>query len=72
MPSAHNVMLAIHAKRTDNVDLKGPILTYIRETYSDREADEAVDDLAVVQQLRNEIATAQAGSQAAFRDSLTK
>jgi programmed cell death 6-interacting protein len=65
-------MLAVHCKRTENVDLKGPILGYIRETYSDREADEALDDLAVVQQLRNEIAVAQSGSPAALRDSLCK
>jgi programmed cell death 6-interacting protein len=66
-------MLAVHCKRTDNVDLKGPILTYIRETYSDIEANEAVDDLAVVQQLRNEIAAAPpAGSPSALRDSLCK
>lgn len=53
-------MLAIHGKRTDAADLKVPLLQYIRMTYSDREADDAADDVTVVQQLRADIAVAHA------------
>lgn len=72
MPSAQHVLLAIHIKRTDNVELKNPILSYIRETYSDREAEDAVDDLAAIQALRNEIVQAQTGSQLNAKDTYTK
>lgn len=72
MPSAQTVMLAIHCKRTENVELKAPILQYIREAYSDRDADDAADDLAAVQTLRNELVLAQSGSQGMHRDSLAK
>lgn len=72
MPSAQYVLLAIHVKRTDNVELKNPILSYIRETYSDREAEDAVDDLAAIQSLRNEIVLAQAGSQLNAKDTYIK
>lgn len=71
-PSPHHVMLAIHCKRTDQIELKSPILAYVRETYSDREAEDALDDLAAVQGLRNDIVIAQAGTQAGLRESLTK
>jgi hypothetical protein len=72
MPSASNILLAIHVKRTDNVELKNPILSYIRETYSDREAEDAVDDLVAIQTLRNELVTSQAGSQLTAKDSYIK
>lgn len=72
MPSASSVLLAIHVKRTDNVELKNPILSYIRETYSDREAEDAVDDLVAIQTLRNELVTSQAGSQLTAKDSYIK
>jgi hypothetical protein len=72
MPSAQNILLAIHVKRTDNVELKNPILSYIRETYSDREAEDAVDDLVAIQTLRNELVTSQAGSQLTAKDSYIK
>ncbi|MEW5310155.1 MAG: hypothetical protein WDW38_001981 [Sanguina aurantia] len=49
-------MLAIHGKKTEAVDLKTPLISYVRNTYSDREADDAADDLNMVQQLRAEMA----------------
>lgn len=72
MPSAQTVMLAIHCKRTENVELKAPLLQYVREAYSDRDADDCADDLAAVQTLRNELVLAQSGSQGMHRDSLAK
>lgn len=55
-PNAQNMMLAIHGKKTEAVDLKTPLISYVRNTYSDREADDAADDLNMVQQLRAEMA----------------
>lgn len=54
-PNAKNMMLAIHGKKADGVDLKSPLISYVRNTYSDREADDAADDLNMVQQLRAEV-----------------
>ncbi len=65
-------MLAIHCKKTETVDIKTPLLTYIRATYSDREADDAADDLEKVQTLRAEVAQAQSGTQPGVRDTLSK
>ena len=72
MPTAQTVMLAIHCKRTENVELKAPILQYIRDAYSDRDAADASDDLSAVQTLRNELVLAQSGSQGMLKDSLAK
>ena len=65
-------MLAIHCKKAESCDLKGPLITYIRNTYSDREADEAADDLEKIQQLRAEVALMQSGAQPGARETLTK
>ena len=65
-------MLAIHCKRTDNVEVKNPILAYVRETYGDRDADEALDDLVAIQNQRNGVVVAQSGSAGASKDSLIK
>ncbi|EFJ43641.1 programmed cell death protein 6 interacting protein X [Volvox carteri f. nagariensis] len=72
MPTAQSVMLAIHCKKAETVDLKSPLFAYIRTTYSDREADDAADDLERVQSLRAEVALAQNGSQPGVRETLTK
>eukprot|EP00198_Chlamydomonas_reinhardtii_P012800 XP_001702137.1 programmed cell death protein 6-interacting protein [Chlamydomonas reinhardtii] len=72
MPTAQSVMLAIHCKKTETVDIKTPLLTYIRATYSDREADDAADDLEKVQTLRAEVAQGQSGAQPGVRDTLSK
>lgn len=72
MPSAQHVLLAIVIKKTENVNLSDPVLTYIRQTYGDRDAEDAADDLAAVQKMRNDIVVAQSGAQAAQRESLTK
>jgi programmed cell death 6-interacting protein len=65
-------MLAIHCKKTDNTELKNPILAYIRETYSDRDADDALDDLVSIQNQRNNIVTAASGGTGASKESLVK
>lgn len=72
MKSAQSVMLAIMAKRTETVDITGPLLSYVRSTYSDREADEAADDVRMVQQLRADVATAHTGASTSLRESHAK
>ncbi len=71
--SAFGIMLATHCKRTDTVDVKGPLLAYIKSTYSDREAEEATDDLNTVQALRAEVALASANATTpGMRETLTR
>lgn len=72
MPSAQHVLLAIIVKRTDNVNLKDPVLAYVKATYGDRDAEDAQDDLEAIQRMRDDIVVAQNGAQAAQRVSLTK
>ncbi len=62
MPSVYGIMLATHAKKTEAVDVKGPLVQYVRNTYGDKQAEEISEDLTVVQQLRSEIATASANA----------
>ena len=50
-----SMLLAVHCKKTDAVDLKTPIFSYIARTYTEQQANDAADDLATVQQLRTEI-----------------
>lgn len=72
MVSAQHVMLAAHCKKTDQVDLKAPVIAYIKNTYTNAEANDASDDLTAIQALRNEIVTAQSSAQGAKRDTLAK
>ena len=73
MPHAKTVLLAVHCKKTESVDLKTPIHKYICGTYSEAEAREAEDDLENIQQLRSTIAQASTNAmQPGMRDSLTK
>eukprot|EP00899_Mesostigma_viride_P016596 jgi/Mesvir1/24938/Mv16914-RA.2 len=58
MSVSMNVMLAVHGKRADPVDLVGPIKQYVTQTFSDREASDAADDLQAVQQMRDDIVAA--------------
>jgi programmed cell death 6-interacting protein len=69
---AKSVLLAIHVKRTDDLEIKGPILSYIRETYGDRDAEDCVDDLASVQSLRKELVLSQTASQLSAKDTYIK
>jgi programmed cell death 6-interacting protein len=56
MSGIATLLLAVHCKKTDSVDLKGPLLSYIRNSFSDQQANEAADDLSTLQALRNEVA----------------
>ncbi len=50
-----SMLLAVHCKKTDSIDLRTPIWNYIALTYSESQANDAADDLATVQQLRSDI-----------------
>jgi hypothetical protein len=72
MPTPQSVMLAIHCKKSEAVDVKTPLIAFIRATYSDREADDAADDIERVQSLRAEVVNAQSGAQPGVRETLSK
>jgi programmed cell death 6-interacting protein len=73
MPTVFSKQLATHCKKTEGVDLKGPLLAYIKATYNSKDAEDAADDLATIQTLRSEVATASANaSQPGLRESLAK
>ena len=48
-------LLSIQCKKSDPTDIRSPIYNYIANTYSDRQAKDAEEDLASVQSERNEI-----------------
>eukprot|EP00884_Botryococcus_braunii_P008240 jgi/Botrbrau1/17417/Bobra.0054s0013.1 len=56
MSGIATLLLAVHCKKTDAVDLKGPLSSYIKSSFSDQQANEAADDLSTLQTLRNEVA----------------
>ena len=68
---ANNMLLAVHCKKTDQVDLKGPINKYISSTYGPQQATDAADDLATAQQLRSDVAGL-TGALPMLRDTLAK
>ena len=70
-PAPANMLLAVHCKKGDHLDLKDPIWSYICATYSDQQAHDAADDLASVQQLRNDV-VGLTGSLPDLRDTLAR
>lgn len=72
MPTAQTILLGVHTKRCEPVDIKAPLHAFIKNTYSAREANEANDDLDAIHQLRAELTAATSGSQAGLRDELAK
>ncbi|GBG75643.1 hypothetical protein CBR_g20272 [Chara braunii] len=66
-----NVMLAIHAKKTLPVDLYKPLKQYVVQHFSEREAQDADDDLHAVHQMRSEVEK-QADTLEARRDLLQR
>ena len=65
------MMLAVHLKKTDAVDLKQPMLAYINSTYSQGQANDAVDDLGSVQAMRTTV-SAMTGSLPSLQETLVK
>ena len=55
MPESGNILVGIKVKKTQRVDVKGPITNYIKRVYGDHMAQEASGYLESLQELRNEI-----------------
>jgi programmed cell death 6-interacting protein len=72
MKTAKSVMLALQCKHTEVVDVKGPLLSYIRATYSDKEADDAAEDLTMIQQLRTEATSVVTGGTPGLKEAQAK
>ena len=70
--SAQSVMLALVCKKTDSVDLKGPLLAFVRATYSDSVADDTAEDLSACNSLRSEVSNSGLGASPALRDNMAK
>lgn len=68
--SLSNLMLAIHEKKTNSVDLYRPLRNYVTFTYSEREAQLIDDDLETLKQLRSDLERVPDPSPAARRDLL--
>lgn len=70
--TAQSVQLAIQCKRTEVVDVKGPLVAYVNATYDLKHADECSEDLAMISQLRAEVTASLTGGTPGLRDSLAK
>jgi programmed cell death 6-interacting protein len=53
-------LLAVQCKKAEPVDLRDPVYKYVAHTYSAQQAKDASDDLAAVQEERNEISVSSA------------
>lgn len=67
----HTVMLAVHCKRGEDTDLKGPLRKFVQANYSPHDAEECADDLEAVAGWRKALVT-QSGSPESLRDTLVK
>uniref|UniRef100_A0A061S6K1 Programmed cell death 6-interacting protein n=1 Tax=Tetraselmis sp. GSL018 TaxID=582737 RepID=A0A061S6K1_9CHLO len=67
----HTVMLAVHCKRGDNIDMKGPVRSYVQKNYGNHDASECSDDLEAMHSWRSSI-IGQNGSPESLRDILCK
>lgn len=73
MSRGNTSFLAVSCKRSEKVDLKTPILKYVRSAYGQQRADDAATDLDEVQKLRNDVLVACMGaSSEAARDTLAR
>jgi hypothetical protein len=70
-PAATNIMLAVHCKKGEALDIKTPLWNYISSAYSDSQAHDASEDLEEIGALRSAI-VAQTGSLSSQRDALAK
>lgn len=53
-PNIKTLMLSIQAKKTDTVDVKAFMMSYVKNKWSNTVADEASTSLIMVNQLRRE------------------
>lgn len=71
MGKTRNVMLAVHCKTSESVELVEPLREYITLNYGDAQAADSNDDLEEVATLRREVIN-QTGSLTQLRDKLAK
>ena len=64
-------MLAVHCKKAEPLELKGPVQDYIAATYGDSAAQDAAEDLETIQGQRAQIVGA-GGSLPTLRDLMAK
>ena len=57
MPVSGNLLLAFKLKKTSKIDVKSPISKYVTKIYGANSAEDAMDELDTIQQLRNTIAS---------------
>ena len=70
-PSAASFLLAVHCKKTEPADLKGPIARYAKSAFAGSQAHDTADDADALQSLRNE-AAGLTGSLSELRETLAK
>lgn len=58
MPESGNLLVGIRMKKTVKVDVKGPIMSYIKRVYGSRMAEDAAESLDELQELRNQVHSA--------------
>jgi hypothetical protein len=58
---ASEVQVAVHSKRSENVELLKPIQAYIRAVYGERAAEDAAEDLLMIEALRSEVFAVEEG-----------
>ena len=64
-------MLAVHCKKAEPLELKGPVQEYIAATYGDSAAQDAAEDLETIQGQRAQI-VGMGGSLPSLRDLMAK
>lgn len=64
-------LLAVQCKKSEPADIKSPVYAYVAATYSEQQAKDAAEDLAAVQEERNEV-SGLTGSLASLASTLQK
>ena len=66
-----NIMLAVHCKKAEPLELRGPVQEYIAATYGDSAAQDAAEDLETIEGQRAQI-VGMGGSLPSLRDLMAK
>ncbi len=66
-----NIMLAVHCKKAEPLELRGPVQDYIAATYGDSAAQDAAEDLETIEGQRAQI-VGMGGSLPSLRDLMAK
>ncbi len=66
-----NIMLAVHCKKAEPLELRAPVQEYIAATYGDSAAQDAAEDLETIEGQRAQI-VGMGGSLPSLRDLMAK